>query len=104
MNLKEHFESIIEKIEKKAENPYDQKASNIAENICKEEFINIREFNAIFKFLTDYSIIEYIKERKMMIAYKMLIEAEEFDPQPVIEISGLDNQNSFGKKLKTHSR
>lgn len=100
MNLKEHYEDIIEKIEKKAKKSYGEKAGNIAEDICKEEFINIREFNAIFKFMTGYSLIDYIKERQMMIAYKTLIDNEEFDSQSAIEISGLDNQNSFGKKFK----
>lgn len=100
MNLKERFNNILTDIEEKANNPYEGKAQDIVEHICKKYLINFRDFNAIFKFLTDMSPLDYTKERKMMAAYKIIIEETEFNPEPAIEVSGLDNQQSFGKKFK----
>lgn len=100
MNLKERFDIIITEIENKATEPYGIKAINIAEDICQNLYINIRDFNAIFKFLTDMSPLDYIRERKMMAAYKIIIEETEYNPDPAIEVSGLENQQSFGKKFK----
>lgn len=100
MNLREKFESILTEIENKANDPYEVKAINIAECICQNLYINIRDFNAIFKFLTDMSPLDYIRERKMMAAYKTIIDGKEFDINLAVEISGYDNHSSFGKKFK----
>ena len=100
MNLKERFNNILTDIEEKANNPYEGKAQDVVEHICKKYLINFRDFNAIFKFLTDMSPLDYIKERKMMAAYKIIIEETEFNVEPAIEVSGLENQQSFGKKFK----
>ena len=99
MNAKEKIEKIIFDIEELATNDC-IKASEISEIVAANLFMGYRELNDVFKFFTDRSLNEYIKERKMMAAYELLIEQDDFNINQCIEISGLDNQSSFGKKFK----
>lgn len=61
---------------------------------------NLRDFNAVFSFITDCLPLDYIKQRRLMYAYKILIGQESFNVNDVLQIAGYDNQNSFGKKFK----
>ena len=99
MNAKEKIEKIIFDIEELATNDC-IKASEISEIVAANLFMGYRELNDVFKFFTDRSLNEYIKERKMMAAYELLIEQDDFNINQCIDISGLDNQSSFGKKFK----
>ena len=99
MNVKEKFEKIITTIEDLVLNDW-KKASDISEQIATNMFMGYRELNDVFKFFTDRSLNEYIKERKMMAAYTLILTQDEMNIDQAIEISGLDNQSSFGKKFK----
>ena len=99
MNVKEKFEKIITTIEDLVLNDL-KKASDISEQIATNMFMGYRELNDVFKFFTDRSLNEYIKERKMMAAYTLILTQDEMNIDRAIEISGLDNQSSFGKKFK----
>ena len=99
MNVKEKFEKIIIDIENFVQND-SRKASNISEQIAFNMLMGYRELNDVFKFFTNRSLNEYVKERKMMAAYELILTQDEMNVDNAIEISGLDNQSSFGKKFK----
>ena len=99
MNAKEKFEKIVIGIEDFAQNDL-IKASDISKQIAFNMLMGYRELNDVFKFFTDRSLNEYIKERKMMAAYTRILVQDEMDIEQAIEISGLDNQSSFSKKFK----
>lgn len=99
MNVKEKFEKIIFDIEDLVQNDL-KKASDISEQIATNMLMDYRELNDVFKFFADRSLNEYIKERKMMAAYMFILTRDEMNIDQAIEISGLDNQSSFGKKFK----
>ena len=99
MNAKEKFEKIVIDIEDIVKNEI-KKASDISEQIATNMLMGYRELNDVFKFFADRSLNEYIKERKMMAAYTLILTQDEMNIDRAIEISGLDNQSSFGKKFK----
>lgn len=99
MNVKDKFEKIIIDIENFVENDL-MKASDISEQIAFNMLMGYRELNDVFKFFANRSLNEYIKERKMMAAYALILTQDEMNVDNAIEISGLDNQSSFGKKFK----
>ena len=104
MNAKEKFEKIVIDIEDIVKEDIVKneikKASDISEQIAKNMLMGYRELNDVFKFFADRSLNEYIKERKMMAAYTLILTQDEMNIDRAIEISGLDNQSSFGKKFK----
>ena len=73
MNAQERFECYISEIEKMAEKSECLKPNKIAEKLIASHGIGIRDINAVFTFLTESSLINYIKERQMMAAYKAII-------------------------------
>ena len=97
MNAKTSFDSIMLSIEKQVAINKDHK--EIATNISNENYLSVREMNSIIAFLTGFTLVEYIKERKLMAAYKILISDPIFDIDAAIEVSGYDNQSSFTKKF-----
>ena len=99
MNAKERFNSMIKEIERDAENGQ-MTARAIAQKLCDINFLEYRVLSAIFMYLTGFSLLEYIKERKMMSAYKMLISCPLLNIEAAIVVSGYDNQSSFSKKFK----
>lgn len=99
MNAKERFNSIITSIEKHCETEDFCSPGDIADVISSEAGFNFREMNSIFSFLIGNTFLEYIKERKMMAAYKMLISCPVLDIEAAICISGYENQSSFTKKF-----
>jgi AraC-like DNA-binding protein len=102
MNAKEQFDKIIETIEILSNDLDGIKARDIAEHVSSMLGLGCRDVGAIFAFLTGYSLLDYIKERKLMAAYKMLISIPLLDIEGAITVSGYDNQSSFGKKFKEY--
>jgi hypothetical protein len=97
MNAKEQFDKIIETIEILSNDLDGIKARDIAEHVSSMLGLGCRDVGAIFAFLTGYSLLDYIKERKLMAAYKMLISIPLLDIEGAITVSGYDNQRcSFG--------
>ena len=99
MNAKEKIEKIITDTEKMARDNFG-KADEISIKIATTMFMGCRELKDVFKFFTGRSLNEYVKERKMMAAYDYMLRQEKLNIDKAIEISGLDNQSSFGKKFK----
>lgn len=100
MNAQERFEQYIDEIEDMSEKSECFKSSSIACEIATSHGIGIRDLNAAFTFLTESSLINYIKERQMMAAYKAIISADKFDVEIGISITGYSDQSAFGKKFK----
>ena len=103
MNAKEKIEKIITDAEKMARDNFG-KADEISIEIATTMFMGCRELKDVFKFFTGRSLNEYVKERKMMAAYDYMLRQEKLNIDKAIEISGLDNQSSFGKKFKEFPR
>ena len=101
MNAKEKFESLIEKIEDMVTSDSDNSAKNIAVEVSNMNYLSYRETSVIFSYLTGYSsLLDYIRERKMMASYKMLISCPILNIEAAVVVSGYDNQSSFSKKFK----
>ena len=96
MTTKEKFGKMITTIEENLDSCLNYR--EIAEIICSDNFISFRDMDAIFKYLMDYSLSGYIKERKMMYACWELIDGCSIEE--AVEYSGYDNQSSFSKKFK----
>ena len=96
MTTKEKFEKTISTIEENLDNCL--RPREIAEIICSDNFISFRDMDAIFKYLIDYSLLEYIKERKMMYACRKLMDG--YSIEKAVDYSGYDNQSSFSKRFK----
>lgn len=99
MNAKERFNSIINSIEKYCETEDFYSPGDIADKISSEVGFSFREMNSVFSFLIGNTFLEYIRERKMMAAYKMLISCPILDIEAAVCVSGYDNQSSFTKKF-----
>ena len=95
----EKFERIIHIIEAECQNSFHTK-KDICELVSKKVSMSERDLNAVFIFLTDKTLREYIKERKLASAYHYLISAEEPSITYAVEISGLGDQSAFSKAFK----
>lgn len=100
MNAQKRFECYISEIEKMAEKSECLKPNDIAEELISSHGIGIRDINAVFTFLTESSLIYYIRERQMMAAYKAIISSEIFNAEIGISITGYSDQSAFGKAFK----
>lgn len=101
MNAKEKFEMLIEKIEKMVTSDSNNSAKYIAVEVSNMNYLSYRETCVIFSYLTGYSsLLDYIRERKMMASYKMLISCPILNIEAAVVVSGYDNQSSFSKKFK----
>lgn len=102
MNAKEKYDSIIADIEELAADRYKSK-DEIIEFIIRKNALNSRDLTALFSFMTGDTVVEYVKKRKLMAAYRHLITAPELNRQlkvSCVEISGLNDDSAFGKKFK----
>ena len=100
MNAQERFECYIFEIEDMVEKSESLKPSKIAEELIVSHGIGIRDINAVFIFLTESSLINYIRERQMMAAYKAIINSEKFNVEIGISITGYSDQSAFSKAFK----
>lgn len=102
MNAKERFNNLIQAIEEQVQHPY-LTAQEIADNVASQNALCYRDMSTVMKFLSDYPLIEYIKERRMMAAYRFLVTSECADKRKVAkatEISGLGTSSSFSHKFR----
>lgn len=98
MTTKENFDKAIARIEsevKKKKSP-----SAIAETIAQEMGFSKRDSSVIFQYLTGKTLINYIKERKMVAACEEILDSSRFDIQNAITMSGLGDQPTFIKAFK----
>lgn len=98
MTGSEKFNKITELIERRVEN--NESPDKISSKISKEFGISQRDLSTTFKFLTGKTLIEYIKERKIMISYEYIIDSKKFDIQTAIDKSGLGDQSAYSKNFK----
>ena len=100
MTAKEKFNSMSAKIEELAKSKDYLKPREIGMEIANHAVIGYRDLNTVFTYLTGISLLDYIRERQIMAAYKTIISMPIFDVEIAISVSGLDNQSSFGKRFK----
>lgn len=98
MNAKEKFEKIISDVESLIYNNHG-KAQDIKEKIAADLFMGFRALDDVFKFIVNRSLNDYIKERQMMAAYKIILEQDNLNLEEVMALSILDH-SSFDKRFK----
>ena len=98
ITLEERMNHIFAQIEKLVNDKVDTPA--IVREISASCGLHSRNMDAAFAFVTGYSLNAYAKERKLMVAYRQLIQSTSFDVESVLAYTEYDNQNSFGKRFK----
>lgn len=105
MKISEKYNKIINEIEYSVRNEYaDLTAKEQLEKIAQNNGYpssDLRYFNTAFQFLTETLPWDYIKRRRLMYAYEVLINQEVYEVEKAILIAGYDNQNSFTKKFRS---
>lgn len=113
MNPKEKFDIIVDEIERLANGVEDQEGYVIyydKREICERAFAAAkcylsekREKNALFQFLLEKRVNEYIDERKMMAAYRCILKGEQGRGySKAIQISGQSTQPRFIENFKSY--
>lgn len=102
MSVLQRFDSLINSIEDSVmEKPYKDARTILGSSAKQIEFYGSeRDLNAIFQFFTGEGLIPYIKSRKLDYACSVLRQQKTFNIEELLDISGFDNQNSFGKAFK----
>ena len=100
MNVKEKFNKLLSDIEFMVHKQEYLKPRDIGAKMSSLTGIGYRDLNTIFTYITNISLLDYIRERQIMAAYEVIISMPIFDVEVAISVSGLDNQSSFGKKFK----
>lgn len=100
MTAKEKFTNLISKIEEMANKQDYLKPRDIGEKMAILMGVGYRDLNTVFTYLTEISLLDYIRERQIMAVYTTIISMPIFDIEVAISVSGYDNQSSFGKKFK----
>lgn len=98
MKKQDMFNDIFEYIETQVSKNTDTR--QLVESVARKMGMRARDADAIFSFFTSWHLNPYIKRRKMMAAYRAIINQEKFSVDAILEIAEFDNQNSFGKKFK----
>lgn len=102
MNVRERYNNEITILENQASWGAEMKVAEITQNLADRNCCSIREMNAVFKYLIGMPVQEYVRERRMMNAYKELIEASEFDAEKICFLAGYEStsQSTFNNKFK----
>ncbi len=100
MNAEQRFDALTDLIEQEVSKRYSKPAAYIAQDVCAVLGMGIREVNAVFSFLAGVPLLEYIRERKLMASYRLLITQDEQDINAALEVAGYDNQSSFTKSFR----
>ncbi len=77
----------------------DISAGELAEKAAKMNGLGSRDMTAVMRFLTGDTMLDYIKERKLMASYRYLVEDGKPSILKATEIAGFDNQCSFTKRF-----
>lgn len=96
MNAKKQYDDMILCIEKCV---CDQSTDDLMESIAHNSGYGMRDINTVIKYLTGSTLRDYIKERKLMAAYRYLITEKNPNISFAVDISGFDNHSSFTKKF-----
>lgn len=113
MNAKERYNVIINTIEDLVQGKVKDGAIEVFAPLTISQmafekagcYINERSRNVIFMFLMNKNIIDYIQERKMMAAYRCLVDSDEWNKDVVwdaIELAGVGDDKAFAKKFKKY--
>jgi AraC-like DNA-binding protein len=114
MNAKERYNKIINTIEELAKGqsidgvivPYtDHEISDRAFKAACCSTMNDNSKNALFSFLNNCTVINYIKERKMVAVYKMICDSKVWNKNLIwnaIEMAGMSDSQGFSKKFKRY--
>lgn len=99
MNAKERYNRIIMEIEEKAQDPF-VPSSDLAIAVAADNFMTLREINTVTKFLFDDLLLNYIRQRKMMAAYRYLVSGDSMDITGAVDIADLGTHSSFDRGFK----
>lgn len=101
MNAKEKFDKMMNLIEDEIENGFSKDAV-IVERLTKELVVSLTMLNAVFPFLTDMTLRQYIRERRMMLAYNAIISLESWEDgiSEAMCISQANDQAYFSNQFK----
>ena len=112
MNPKEKFDMIVNEIERLANGVEDQDGyvtyygkKKISEKafMAAQCYMDDRDRNALFQFLLGKTVQEYIDERKMMAAYKCVVEGKMGKGYSrAVEIAGRSSQDGFITKFENY--
>lgn len=95
----EMFNKICDLVEHKAK--YTQKTySEIVQEIAKDMGVSERDLKGYFRYESGTPLIDYVKERKMMVVYEDILDSEEYDADIAVELSGYADQPTFNKRFK----
>ncbi len=101
MSFKDLFDQMMIDIEKLVEYDVNEgylKADKIGEIIARQFGIPGRDLNVIFNYISGGKTLNrYIKSRKMMATYKMMIEDKKYDVQSYLDCSGFEVESSFSR-------
>ena len=97
MNVCDKYNKMIDTVENGVE--IQSTSDDILEQLTSTGLCDKRVLAEIFKFMTGMSVMEYIKERQLMRAYRCLVE-DGGEINKAIDFSGLANHSSFDKKFK----
>lgn len=104
MNAKTRYDDLILKIEDGALDR-DTSANDLMFSVARASAFTVGELSSMLRFMTGDTLLQYIKMRKLMAAYRFLIDADVRKITSTnaisnaVAISGYDNQNSFTKKF-----
>lgn len=102
MNAKDRYNGIIAMIEEYSQNPH-MSADEIVQKIAMANGLSHRDCNAVMQYLTGDTLIRYIRERKLMAAYRVIIAGENSQSaiRAAVDVSGLGSQQSLSKKFSS---
>jgi len=99
MDARSTYDRIIAEIEEKA-NDRNIEKSKILYSVARTNGISEVDLNIILRFMTGKTAINYISSRKMMAAYRIIIESKNRKNSAAVDISGLGADSSFDKKFR----
>lgn len=105
MSPKEKYDNVISFIEKNADDRY-LRADELASKVAASCALSLREMTTLISFMTGLTLLQYIKGRKMMAAYKHIIQPEhpKYNKSIIaaaIEIADLGSHQAFDKKFSS---
>lgn len=100
MNAKERYDAIISSVETCIRERNELKPGKVADIVCQKAGYSPRELGNIFNFLTGRPLINYIRDRQMMHAYRSIIESDSFNWETAISFTGHGDQAAFNKAFK----
>jgi len=98
MNAKDRYDSIINYIEEQAEK-IEIPADVVADKVCKKLGLGYRDMNSVIQFMAGTTLLDYIRERKLIASYNYLVSGNRFDVRTAYEIAGYESQQGYNKRF-----